>query len=923
MEALYPGYVSTPVSAYGDSGNGPITMVHDNLGFKGTRIRDWYDGANVVLEHEVIADSATTAFNGQPTSPTTGQYITAVRYVSVFKGVGRYIGEECGLNYRHWLLSSTEGQALLPTKPSDDSGHAGFSGFPFMVSFNEGDLENEVGFTDDVLNEFLELFPALSGDQFPFYSTFYSRFSQQNQKTSQAGGTLEIPDLFDLFIDDAKTAHLATLRTSHKVQLISECEIRRPQEFDQRNKFAGDDWGGDTSADQAGTRHNRSGARVVNSEDKLKQIEESGYSTTHSYNTTHADIIQGSMSYDAGEDVTTVTVDPGSSPGYDPDVRDFWTEYALDTHTRTLDPQHLGQAIGDGGGGGPFVTTFTLLRGSQADMDLRILKFEGDATSEWDDSNATPALNTNLLITYAMGYTVDPGGVKEKKSWLHVLPGYAKVENDQLDDMVQTVMCPTGDSFDATSDPGGGPVWSYYPTHVYGPFPQLLEDLRLQYFLAGTRAKGLAIINSSGKSFICFEDIHSHTPTPNPGGDYSEFRHFQHTPASSEPLVSYRKLLAKIKTDADALQATGEKDTILLEDQGPHDWQVGRTDGHILTDFRLDFVSSAGSWGGSPFFTVAFGDFHHGGMYRSENAYGHIQGGQLSALDLPATWELIHDQVAENMVADWLFSRKLPTIFVTPTVPGQNASSSRGGGQASWTPFYHGTAGINIPGSGSLLLARMIQVSLLWGIPYKGLRLRSLDLVSTTRVTSPADNPAAEGHDMAPWEDGESRPQLFHAVFRNPANPRQVIALFLNEAKSSTRSDAYRFTPTWFSKWIPSSLGAYVVSKYDFSATGSTITTLEEAWEQGAYDFQVALDPGEVVAYVFDFTSGLTFRYRYNDDDYESVPISSSQDRVRVEDIHGSGDRFQYGFHSDLPDEEVEITKVILRKEDLGRSQSK
>ena len=412
LEAYYPGPLSMPLSAYGSSSNKSIIYQHDNLEFRGTRITDSCTATNFTMVHDVVVNNCCQAYNNQTTTydgpgSTSGQraeYIGHGRFVRVFKGKTEDIGEEVGIDYRKWMLSSPNGQALVTVKPKDDPLVDTVANAPLWTIVQPGDYENETGYTDDIIAEIREAFPDLVGDVLPVHMVDIHQPSQRTSASSKSNpaGYIELPDLFNIYIDDAKHTNITNLRASSNIAPTGEIELFRPCEWDHRNLFAGSgalnqhDWGGDSTLD-TGSRLRRTGARVIGAMGQFQQLSQVKYNTTHSWNTAHCEI--QSLTYDAGNDETTVVVDAGASPAFDPGAWDYYV-----THGGRV---YVGQGVLENPSPNAGYTFLIYQKGNNTVLNSetdwkssRTFYAEGDITG-----SADTGLNKFLLIIYGMGTT--------------------------------------------------------------------------------------------------------------------------------------------------------------------------------------------------------------------------------------------------------------------------------------------------------------------------------------------------------------------------------------------------------------------------------------------------------------------------------------------------------------------------------------
>jgi hypothetical protein len=369
---------------------------------------------------------------------------------------------------------------------------------------------------------------------------------------------------------------------------------------------------------------------------------------------------------------------------------------------------------------------------------------------------------------------------------------------------------------------------------------------------------------------------------------------------------------------------------LLYHDVGPADWLIGRTDGSSTGPYVNDLSTAAGSWGHSSFWETALGDWMKAGYQEGSAGSGHLT--QLAGPAVHSTLETSNDRTAafgqarQAIVADWI-ARKSITLGHGFAVAG-GVMGPRSDGRNGYTifsePFWGLDTDTQLATTGiAHLVGRILQFQDLFSYPnFRARRMRSLALNSTPALTIPQVVNYGRSFDglLGITEDGVLRPNVLHTVYQDHLNPRRMIAVFINDWKARV-GDTFQFNPAWYTEFLPATAGWYKMTKYVFTAYGYTTEDLGHALNSTV--LPMSMDGSEVWAITFDFESGLVFDYRYDDaSGYTSVPLPTTQERYRIEDIQGDGERFQFGFRSDLPDEEIEITSMMMRVIPLGRSKT-
>jgi hypothetical protein len=451
----------------------------------------------------------------------------------------------------------------------------------------------------------------------------------------------------------------------------------------------------------------------------------------------------------------------------------------------------------------------------------------------------------------------------------HSLPGYQDAE---------TELCLYAD------DHGSGVT---VPTR--GPQVRLLSDLSSDF--AGN---GLVLLGDHRRT-SCMASSHAL------GTDT-----YAHTPGSNAVPQAHRRILS-------ALWAAGWSP--LLEERGPSDYLVGRSQGCTATYRRNLLTTSEGSWAAAPLFQAALGDFLPAGIYLNEGL------GHLTTAVGKAGWSLyesagITGGVREAIAFDWL-SGKLLTIAHRPDATGKMGDKSRPDRQDSYTPLWHETLGIEDTTTVAALVGRLLRVQLELGmIPQRMHRVRSLRVRGAQVSTGNWPPVGFEDHNLP---SSEIPFAVQHGVFQDSTDPRKLWLVLVNPSQNA-RSQVFGFYPDWYSDTVPGYRGGYSITKHTVDPL--EVTETDEGTKRGPWTVMEALGPSEVVVYEITFSSSLRLVYRYDDGTWSEEPLDSALHRNRVEEIHGHGHRFQYGFLADLPDEQVNVSKVSLRVRGLGRSET-
>ncbi len=313
-------------------------------------------------------------------------------------------------------------------------------------------------------------------------------------------------------------------------------------------------------------------------------------------------------------------------------------------------------------------------------------------------------------------------------------------------------------------------------------------------------------------------------------------------PGSNQQLLGWRRILAH-------LRASVPPPFELWEEDGPYDWLLGLVDGHTRPNIRLDLTTSAGSWGASPFFQTAWGPWYRFGGYLA-NREGHFTnygGGDFYSAYFEGT---ASKNFREALVGDFMLGR-LPSVGVSPDPA--HVMGTRRNGEPAYTPFFHATHGMDVPGSLAGLCARLVQFQLAFrNVNVFGQRCRSLQRLGTTTV---ATNPLSiepshdDFHNLGVDELGARRAPLFHSVTQDPEQPRRWIALFVNESRSR-RSSRYRFDPALYAEPAALGNGRYAVTRFEVAPGG--VASLSKSVASGITELMVALEAAEVAVITFE-----------------------------------------------------------------------
>jgi hypothetical protein len=832
MEAAYPGPVGVELSAYGTRSTGETVMMHGDLSGRAARFRDYYDQTSILLEQQVLAQDALTANNnGQQYAVVTQTTLEAHRYVRVFRATGEVLGEEAGIEWRRWLLSSVEGKALLTARARDRTDMARYTRFPLWLQFGNEDTERETEATADVADEYRELIGTPWSDSLPRHCPAVLDPMEQDTSAKRPANVNDaIPSLFDLQNDDAKGDWTTSLRTLKSMFTTSSITPRRPAPYDGGNYW--------DSYDGAGAKMD-----LLRVKDSFERALGGAYKTTDQWLQTVSQV--AAFFFDG----TYTWIRPIAS--FDKTHFARQTTYAKGGHA--AHPQHLGFLV--------FIHAATphlypIEAVNQAQFNLNYVAVAGDVTAQ------LAALDV-ITLYWVSG---------------HYLPGADRLLTGAISETAATSLCGFADDYGAGVDP---------PT--VGPFFLLGEKIEADFSEFGGVDSGAGLVlERTQENPVCWNEAHS----------------YPHAMGGNQQFVGWRRVLQGLRA---RLAASNGGQWMQFDDGGPIDYLLGQLDGSSATFRRLALTTSPGSWGMSPLFVTALGDFVRTGFYEN-GGHGHLDKGLVT-----------NDFAREALLADWMHGRKLLTLGHVAAASG--VTGRRRDGEDAYSPLNEETHGIRDLTSPASLIARLLQVQQTFQHGnFHGQRMRSLQRLSTGSDPSAISDPSFEGHDLGSHETGTQRPYLMHCVFADPSNRRRLIAVIANPS-ASTRGDSFAFLPAWYRSLIPGRAGAYKVTKYSFNPTVVAPTVL--GFGTGSFEISEKLDPGEVVAYVFEFVSGLRFQFRFDDNSFEELDVAYQQTRARVGPITGQGARFQYAFADDQPDEDVKIASMDMRVFLLGQSENK
>lgn len=841
MGSFYPGPLGTDASAYGSRSTALSVLIHGNVSGIGSRVRDWFDGTSILLEHQVLAREGTTIINnGEVDLPTA---IEAHRYVSVFKVAGEVFGEELGFNWRRWLLSSVEGRAILPSKARDRSDMARFTKYPLWLEFDIRDSEGETGITEQIATEYRLLFPAPWTTSLPRYQPNLLDFSQQDSSATHPGTIGDaVPDLFDLAADNPKRDYMNALRALWSMYTTARTRPRQPSPYDGNNYW--------DSYDGAGKSMDL--ARVKDSSESVL----AGYKTTAQL--LFFSGIVAAIEVSAGFTLVKVT---GS---FDKTHWEQFSTYALGAHASH--GQHLGFVYIDHGG----ATWYAMERQNQAKFDLNYIAIAGDVSA-----------SISLADPIQLFFISD-----------HFIPGFDNSGAGLISGYARNSLCSYADDVGANVDPV-----------VSGPMVRFVERVGtlFAHYLALGSGDGL-VLDGAQLNPVCWWDTH-------PTG-------YAHPRGGNEQVVGWNRVLANLRAAVNT--AAHGPNWVQFEDDAPIDCQIGKTDGSSSTWRQMKLTTGAGSWGMSPFWITALGDYVRSGFY-DNLSLGHVTAAATAAFYPLYESGGVSGFVRESILADWMHSRKLISVGHAAHVIG--LMGTRPDGADAYTPFNNTDYGISNGASVAAMMARLVQAQIAFGnANFHGQRMRSLQRLGTGTEESKRGLAGFEDHDIGSHEQGGVRPYLMHCCFADPANRRRIVAVLANPSLAK-RGDSFRFRPAKYRGLVPGHVGAYRVTKYVFDVDGWVTTDL--GVRHGSFEITEQIETSEVVAYTFDFVSGLRFIYRYDDDNFTEMDMSPAQTHMRLAPLQGQGARFQFGFRNDHPDETFELAAINFRHFLVGGSRSR
>jgi hypothetical protein len=826
LEALYPGVLSAEVSAYGSRATGAAIMVHGEGLFRAARIRDFYNGTLIHLEHEILGADPVTTQNGGIIAATDLDHFVVANYVTVFTTLGEVFGEEVGIRLRRWYAGAQETLNNLTGKPGDRTDMDTVDGIPFWLQFNEDDAENETSLTATILFEYRELFGTAK--LLTRHAYKYSLFAEQDASATHPSVVLDgQPDLFDYAVDAAKETHSDTLLAPTLVT----APLRAPSPNDGRAFFRTKTFGA------ARTKYlsEQEGAPAYPAIDTVILL------------VTSITAVGGGSVFD-GTFTTIPLLDDW------PDAQwDVFSDYAKAGHASHT--KHLGWATIEAIGGD---IHHLIERANETDFKTnKRISIIGDITGL--------VATSDVVTVYwnAEGY----------------LPSSLAPTT--------TLCCGADDHGSGVAVPANG--WGF----------QSLAD-----YTGNIDDRGIVFRDPLSRP-ICFASQH-----------LSDGQTYNHTPGDPVNQTGLRLILAAFRT-AGAVA--------VMNDDGPCDVLVGVTDGFTTTTRVNRLTNQPKSWGASPFFITAFGDLMRMGSYRN-NGTGHIatNAGEAaySLLEATGTTEFVRESIA----FDWFHGRKLVTVNHQAVTGSKMGDKTTPAGNDSFTPLYHTTFGLSNSLSIAALITRFSQVQIAFTESnFYGRRLRSLKEQDAATITSLLDQTVSpgshEGHDVYSTESGVKMPAIFHTVFAHRTDPRRVIAVLAHPFNGNA-GQVFDFDPALYESDVPGYLGAYDVTRYVFGPENWTTQALGTF--RGVFQITEKLGPSEVVAYEMNFTSTFRFVYKYDDDALKDIPISTQQDRIRLEDIHGSGERFQCGFLSDgIDNDEAAISAMAFQAQPRGKSETK
>lgn len=833
MEAAYPGQVGLELSAYGTRTTGETVIVHGDLSGRASRFRDYFDQTSILLDQQVLAQEALVANNnGQQLALVSQTTLEAHRYVRVFKAVGEVLGEEAGIEWRRWLLSSVEGKALLPSRARDRADMARYTRFPLWLQFGNEDTERETEATRDVADEYRDLISSPWSTALPRHCPAVLDPREQDSSGKRLANVGDVlPNLFDVENDSPKGDYTTALRTEKLLFTTSSITPRRPAPYDGLNLW---------------DNFNGAAAKMdpLRVQDSFEAALGGAYRTTDEW---LRNVSQVAAVFFDGTYTWIRTI-----ASFDKTHFARQTTYAKGGHA--AHPQHLG-FLAFIHLGTPYLYPIEAV--NQAQFNLNYVAVAGNVTG-----------SIGILDVITLYWTSG-----------HYLPGADRLLTNLIEQAAATSLCSYADDYG-----------SAVPSPAMGPFFLLGQKIESKFSEFGGADSGAGLVLARAQENpVCWQD--SHTT-------------YAHVSGGNHQIAGWRRVLAALRAK---LAASNGGQWMQFDDGGPIDLLLGQLDGSSSTFRKLALTTSPGSWGMSPLFVTALGDFARTGFYEN-GGHGHCDKSSLG-----------NDFAREALLADWMHGRKLVTLGHVAAPAGE--TGRRRDGEVAYSPLNDSLHGIGDLTSVSSLIARLLQVQATFEHGnFHGQRMRSLERLSSGSDTSAIADAQFEGHDLGSHETGVTRPYLMHCVFADPARRRRLIAVIANPS-AATRGDSFAFRPEWYRQLIPGRAGAYKVTKYAFSPTVVAPTVI--GFGAGSFEITEKLAPGELVAYVFEFVSGLRFQFRFDDNSFEELDVAYQQTRARVGPITGQGARFQYAFANDQPDEDVKIASMDMRVFLLGQSENK
>ena len=885
MAPFYPQHLTSAVSGWMDTGVAKTClMMHDDFGWRGCRIRDYIPAAGQLeIAHETLTVGASSNWNSQASTLNVWKQ-GGDAFVAVWQGKGDIIGEELGLNWRKWFHSTDAAKAIIAARPRD---RADTYEPPYVLLVNSSgspmEIERAAGASgiSETIEEMGLWFTFLQGLKIPCVSSFITP-NQNNDEAAEGGIDAthvgrKVPSGHGLLVDAAKRSQFLSRRTNDGIAPVLTACSRLMNPFDGAvdNLWVNNVMGGSVGLP---------GARVKNHADRWF----AGYLNTSLFNP-QINVDAAGATFDG-----TNTIIPLNGTIHKA-LREIYTS----TAQAGIAGDYHGWLVNLGNG-----LFFAITReASDVNWLADSIAVDGNHVGSFAAPNA-------LLMSF----------IKDEQSWnvnpilrWPFIPGYDTVGSGEADDFVSTALCGACDEIFNPAIVGDG---------VFQIFIQQTLDHLWTHATSDEWMMGITFMLDAWRHLYCFEISH-----------VCFGQTTLHEAASIDGIVTYRAFLNALRTQAIAdYQGNFPSDTglLLFHDVGPADWLIGESDGSATSFYTNDLTTTAGGWGHSPFWETALGDWMRAGYTEGNNNAGTMS--NVAGVVTHPTLEAapartgLYGQARQVIASEWM-TRKSISMGADFTASA-GIMGDRSDGRNGYTIFSEDNYGLKADtqiatwGIAHLIGSLLRLQEQFSYVNFRGRRMRSLALTSTAALSVPQTVTYGRSFDglIGITEDGALRQNVLHTVYQNHLNPRQLIAVFVNDWKERV-GDTFQFTPAHYTEFLPATAGWYKVTKYVFTAYG--FTTEDLGHEINPAIFPISIGPSEVYALVFDFESGLNFDYRYDDAaTYTSVPIPTSQERHRIEDIHGDGERFQFGFRSDLPDEEIEITAMMMRVFPLGRSQT-